>query len=155
LTSTPITYGAARSSFLSGNATWAPASGAGRFLPYYLTSTVDQSGTATGSYTGLPVNMTETQTFGTDSRLMSLSRNGLPQFVVMSTGATGISTTTRCPLDIYVPANNEGLRVNRANAPSQYLSLNEGNYKSHNTEAYGISWVCFGSSTTCLRQRLR
>jgi hypothetical protein len=79
--------------FIYAPVTWAPTSGSGLFAGIQLLPTINQTGTASGNYTGLQVNVTETAFLGTDGRLFDVQKNGASAFVVKNTGNVGIGMT--------------------------------------------------------------
>lgn len=78
--------------FIGGSVTWAPTSGSGHFAVLRLNATINQTGSATGNYTGLLVNVVEAATTGNNKFLMDLQTGGSSRFAVTSAGAVGIGT---------------------------------------------------------------
>lgn len=73
----------------AGTVTFNPASGTAAFQVAKISATVNQTGTASGSYTGLLVSMIETALLGTTNRLLDLQAGTLgttTQFAVSNTG---------------------------------------------------------------------
>jgi len=93
-TTTPMTYAASTTQFIWAGAVWAPTTGAGEFVGLSLEPTINQTGTATGNYTGLRVNVTETAATGTNKLLLDVQRNGTSRMAVTSAGNVGIGTTS-------------------------------------------------------------
>jgi hypothetical protein len=110
----PMTYAGTPgyySPFIGAAVTWAPTSGSGGFAGLSLAPTINQTGSASGNYTGLLVNVTETAFLGTDGRLLDVQKNGASQFVVKDTGNVGIGTTVpNGTLDVR-PGANENILV--------------------------------------------
>lgn len=63
-----------------------PTSGASKFYGASFEHTVNQTGTASGDYTGLRVNLTKTAFLGTNSRLFEGQLAGVPKFEVFDSG---------------------------------------------------------------------
>ncbi len=73
--------------FTNLTATWAPTSTASDFAILKLTGTINETGTATGNYTGLLINAIETAVLGTANKLIDLQVNSASVFSVSSKGA--------------------------------------------------------------------
>ena len=73
--------------------TFDPASGASKFVGLGVEPTINQSGTATGPYSALHVNVTETSYLGTatDGLLLDLQRGGVSEFRVDRTGLVTVT----------------------------------------------------------------
>ncbi len=56
----------------AGSVTFAPTSGSANFVGVDVNPTINQTGTSSGNYTGLLVNVVETSLKGTDNRLLDL-----------------------------------------------------------------------------------
>ncbi|MBY0316402.1 MAG: hypothetical protein K2Q26_12820, partial [Bdellovibrionales bacterium] len=80
--------------FISGSVVWDPTSGSGNFSVLNLSPTINQTGTASGSYTGILLNAIETSVLGTANRLMDLQVGGASRFLVTNTGNVGIGSTS-------------------------------------------------------------
>jgi len=75
-----------------------PTSGNAKFIAVDIAPTINQTGTATGDYTALQVNATETAATGTNKRLLDLQTGATSRMVVTSAGNVGIGTTA--PSDV-------------------------------------------------------
>ncbi len=73
--------------FTNLTATWAPTSTASNFAILKLTGTINETGTATGNYTGLLINAIETAVLGTANKVIDLQVNSASVFSVSSKGA--------------------------------------------------------------------
>lgn len=69
-----------------GRLTFNPASGSASFAGLQVIPTINQTGTASGSYTGLLVNVTETAVLGTTNKLLDLQIGSVSKFAVDNTG---------------------------------------------------------------------
>lgn len=85
-TTANITYATTAATFENHNTTWAPTAGAGDFYFLRLLPTINQTGTASGNYTALQVNVTETAVIGSSNYLMDLQVGGVSQFAVTNGG---------------------------------------------------------------------
>ncbi len=86
------TSGTIGSTLIDG--TFNPASGTGKFIGLNIAPTINQSGTATGDYTALQINTTESAATGTYKYLADFQTGGSSKFVFTSAGYMGIGTTT-------------------------------------------------------------
>lgn len=80
--------------FISGSVVWDPTSGSGNFSVLNLSPTINQTGSASGSYTGILLNATETSVLGTSNRLIDLQVGGSSRFLVTNSGNVGIGSAT-------------------------------------------------------------
>lgn len=67
-------------------ASFAPTSGTAKFVSHRVTGTVNQTGAATGDYTMLEVDVTETAATGTNKRLADFKRGGTTQVYIDRAG---------------------------------------------------------------------
>ncbi len=83
---------------MSGTFTWAPTSGTTKFIGFNLNPTINQTGTNTGDYTALQVNVVETALTGTNKLLLDLqagASGGTSEFAINNTGVvTKYAATT-------------------------------------------------------------
>ena len=76
-----------------GPVTFAPTSGATNFTAFQVNPTINQTGSASGSYTGLLVNVVETALLGTANELLTLqagSTGGTTKFEVNNSGIVDV-----------------------------------------------------------------
>jgi hypothetical protein len=66
---------------------WIPTSGSGGYVGLLVGFNVNQTGTASGNYTGIRVNMTETAILGTAHRLLDLQVGSSSKFAIDNTGS--------------------------------------------------------------------
>ena len=98
--------------------TFNPASGASPFYALNVAPTINQTGTASGSYTGIRVNVTEMAAPGTANRLMDLQANSVSKMVVHSNGNVGIvsmAPSTKLHLSsgvVTIDGTGAGLAIN-------------------------------------------
>ena len=76
------------------HSTWAPTVGTNTFSGVNIEPTINQTGTASGRYTGLLVNVLETSFLGTDGRLFDVQKNSSSVFVINNAGNMGVGTTS-------------------------------------------------------------
>ena len=77
--------------------TFSPASGATQFIALAIKPTIDQISTASGNYTALLVNPTETAFLGTTALLMDLQVGGTSKFNIDHNGSVQMSAASAAP----------------------------------------------------------
>jgi len=88
--------GLGSSSGVNGNLRFIPTTGSGNFYGTYVNFEVNQTGSATGNYSGLVVNVVETALLGTANLLLDLqsgATGGTSQFAITNTGKIKVPTT--------------------------------------------------------------
>ena len=77
--------------------TFAPASQSTSFVALTVAPTINQTSTASGNYTGILVNATETAFLGTTARLLDLQVGGTTQFNVDHKGNVFLTAAAGAP----------------------------------------------------------
>jgi hypothetical protein len=90
------TFNGGQTQFVEATGTWAPTAGNGAYSGLYVNPIINQTGTASGNYAGLQVNVTETAALGAaaGNYTMWAGKNSNPQFVVQAGGNVGIGTAS-------------------------------------------------------------
>ncbi len=87
-----------------------PTSGDAKFVAFDIAPTINQTGTATGDYTALQINVTETAATGSDNRLIDAQVGGSSVFYMTSTGLVrGPDGSASTPTYSFVNDSNTGV----------------------------------------------
>jgi hypothetical protein len=81
----------------SGTVMWNPSSGAGNMVFTRLQPVVNQTGSASGSYTALQINVTETAVLGTANKLFDAQVGGTSKFHIDNVGAVYLTAASGAP----------------------------------------------------------
>lgn len=87
-TTASMTYGGGTARFIHGSVTWAPTSGTGDFIGLMLNPVINQTGSSSGSYTGLKVQVGVASAPGTNNATAWFGAGSYPQHIIRPSGAT-------------------------------------------------------------------
>ena len=114
-----------------GRVTFNPASGAVAFIGARIQPTINQSGSASGSYTALLINPTETSALGTANKLLDAQVGGTSKFALDNSGkiivpSTNTATSATAGANGAVPNQVVGyliINVNGTNVKVPYFAV--------------------------------
>lgn len=96
--------------------TFSPASGSTAYVAHSISPVINQTSSATGSYTALKVNVTETAVLGSSNKLMDLQIGTVSKFALDNTGkiivpSTNTATSATLGANGAVPAQVTGYLI--------------------------------------------
>ncbi len=122
---------------------YAPTSGTGKYIALQINSTLNQTGSATGDYTVLDLNVTETAATGTNKRLIEGKVGGSSVFAVTSAGVAQILSLGRAgsvgSLIIGNDANTNFIQIGQSGVSTQIQAslTSQGSFTANNHVTLG------------------
>lgn len=120
---------------VTSSGTFNPASGNAKINGLKVDMEIAQTGTASGDYTAIGTNVTETAFLGTNGRLLDLKVGGSSKFIVdrngYATGAgslrdLGYTSSTADPTTTELPSNKDVAIHKNTTSGAVYLAYNDG-----------------------------